>query len=82
MSTAESETVFDGLLNLLAEGADHERLMAFQLPAPAQQRLNVLLEKNRDGSLQESEQAELDSFEQLEHVVRLLKAKLYSQSQS
>ena len=76
MSSTQPKTVFDDLLELLAEGADAERLMNFRLPADTQQRLDDLLEKNREGTLGKSEQAELDSFCQLEHVVRLLKAKL------
>lgn len=76
MSSAESKTVFDDLLELLAEGADADRLMQFRLPDETQSRLDDLLDKNREGTLVESEKAELDAFSQLEHVVRLLKAKL------
>ena len=82
MSSAEPKTVFDDLLELLAEGADIERLLNFRLPADTQKRLDDLLEKNREGALEESEKAELDSFCQLEHVVRLLKAKLHGRRSS
>jgi hypothetical protein len=60
----------------LAESADRERIVAFRLSPESQSRLDELLEKNRDGSLTDEDSAELDEFERVEHVVRLLKARV------
>ena len=76
MSSAESKTVFDDLLDLLAAGTNADQVLGFRLPEESQRRLDELLQKNREGTLDDSDRAELSTFEQLEHVVRLLKAKL------
>lgn len=76
MSTVDHPTVYDELLDLLAESADAERLLGFRLSDSRQLRLDELLEKNREGSLTQLETAELDDYERFEHVVRLLKARM------
>ncbi|MEL6106764.1 MAG: hypothetical protein AAFU85_12025 [Planctomycetota bacterium] len=73
MSTTD---VFADLVDLLAETADAEQVLSFRLPADKQARLEILLDRNREGSLTDRERVELETFEQLEHVVRLLKAKM------
>ena len=76
MATVDYPAVYDDLLDLLAESADAERVLAFRLSAMAQTRLDVLLDKNRDGTLTPEEDAELDAYERFEHLVRLLKARV------
>ena len=76
MSTIDNPELYDDLLNLITDGIDGSRLLSYRLPSSAQQRLDGILEKNRTGQLSETEAAELDSFEQLEHLVRLIKAKV------
>lgn len=76
MSTAGTTPVYDELLDLLAESADVDRLLAFRLSRDRQAHLDELLEKNRAGTLSDDETAELDEFERVEHLVRLLKARL------
>lgn len=76
MSTVDYPFVYDDLVGLLARTAPADDLMAFQLSAEKQQRLDDLLERNRSGVLTPAESAELDTFEQMEHVVRLLKARV------
>jgi hypothetical protein len=44
----------------------------------AQARLRLLLDKNREEALSATEEAELDIYEQLEHLMLLLKAKAYA----
>lgn len=82
MASNTTDNVLDDLLELLAEGASPERLMDFRLPDAAQKRLDELLEKNRTEQIDDADRAELNSYEQLEHVVRLLKAKLFARQQS
>jgi hypothetical protein len=76
MSSIENPSVYDDLLDVLAEGADLDRLLAFRLPQEKQARLDALLAKNRDGTMSDEDAAELDTFEHVEHIVRLLKAHL------
>jgi hypothetical protein len=76
MSTVDQLPIYDELVELLANSASAEEVISFQLSDDKQQRLDALLSKNRDGALSPQESAELDAFEQLEHVVRLLKARV------
>ena len=76
MSLLDHAAVYDDLLDVLAEGANAERLLAFRLSEPLQVRLDSLLEKNREGALTDEEGAELDAYERFEHLVRLLKARV------
>jgi len=80
MSSIDSSPAFDGLLELLATNADPQQILGFHLPEDNQRRLDELLAKNRADTLTEADKAELQSFEQLEHVVRLLKAKMYGRA--
>ncbi len=76
MATIDGTAVYDDLLDLLAESAEAERVLAFRLSAAKQDRLDALLDKNRAGTLTTAEAAELDAYERFEHVVRLLKARV------
>jgi hypothetical protein len=76
MATHDAHAVYDELLDLLADGADVQRVLAFRLSSFQQERLDTLLEKNREGTLTAEETAELDAFERFEHLVRLLKARV------
>ena len=76
MATLDTHAVYDELLDLLADGTDVQRVLAFRLSSLQQDRLNILLEKNREGTLTAEETTELDTFERFEHLVRLLKARV------
>lgn len=76
MSTVNGPAIYDELLDLVCESLDIQRLRAFRLSAERQARLDLLLEKNREGTLTDAETAEIDDFERFEHLVRLLKARL------
>ena len=80
MSSIDSSPAFDGLLELLANNADPQQILDFHLPEDNQRRLDDLLAKNRSNTLTDADKVELQSFEQLEHVVRLLKAKMYDRT--
>ncbi|MEQ1830535.1 MAG: hypothetical protein ABL921_31555 [Pirellula sp.] len=53
----------------------HDSSMAIRSES-SQERLDVLLEKNREGTLNEVGTSELETYEQFEHVIRLLKARV------
>jgi hypothetical protein len=76
MSIVDQPPVYDELVELLAQSASPEVILAFRLSPEKQSHVDRLLEKNRAGTLNPAELAELDAFEQFEHVVRLLKARV------
>jgi hypothetical protein len=76
MSTVDHPQLYDELVELLAEDAQADKVLSFALSNEKQRRLDDLLSKNREGTLSPNESAELDTFEQFEHVVRLLKARV------
>jgi len=76
MAVVEQSAVYDDLLDVLVDTVDAERLLAFSLSRRKQTRLDELLEKNRQGTLTHAGIGELDEFERIEHVVRVLKARL------
>lgn len=76
MSTADQNLAFDGLLDTLARCVDRDAILGFRVSPESQARLDELLERNRSSGLTADELAELETFRQLEHVVRLLKARL------
>lgn len=82
MSAIDHPAVYDDLLDLLAESADAQRVLAFRLSDEKQALLNELLERNREGTLTDDESAELDAYERFEHVVRLLKARVLQKRRS
>ena len=76
MVPMDDTAIYNDLLDLLAESAQAERVLAFRLSAAIQARVDALLDKHRDGTLTAEERAELDAYERFEHVVRLLKARV------
>ncbi|HEX9872241.1 MAG TPA: hypothetical protein VGC99_27320 [Candidatus Tectomicrobia bacterium] len=82
MSAIDHPAVYDDLLDLLAESADAQRVLAFRLSDEKQALLDELLERNREGTLTDDESAELDAYERFEHVVRLLKARVLQKRRS
>ncbi|HLG18117.1 MAG TPA: hypothetical protein VJH03_26990 [Blastocatellia bacterium] len=67
--------VFDEIIDFLASGPTREQIIAFKASEAAQRRLAELLDKNREEGLTEAESAELDVYEQVDHVMSSLKAR-------
>lgn len=65
------------VLDFLITRPTPQEITTFKVSAEAQERLRTLLDKNREGTLTETEATELDLYEQLEHLMILLKAKAY-----
>jgi hypothetical protein len=82
MSAIDYPAIYDDRLDLLAESADAQRVLAFRFSDEKQARLDDLLEKNRHGTITDDEAAALDAYERFEHVVRLLKARLLQKQSS
>lgn len=78
MAIAQSP-VYDAVYRFLVKSPTPEEIIAFRASAATQERVNQLLESNREGRLTLEEQAELDEFENVNHFVSMLKAYAYQQ---
>ena len=75
MHVVPEKTICDYVTNFFSSAPTLEEIIAYRLPAALQVRAHDLLEKNRGGTLSPSEQAELEAFRQLDHLLTIVKAK-------
>jgi len=66
------------VIEFLTRGPSLQEIIAFKVSDEAQARLRELLDRNRESLLTGDEQAELDLYEQIEHVMILLKAQAHT----
>jgi hypothetical protein len=66
-------TPSDEVLDFLLSAPTPEAVIALRPSSAMQERLRVLLDAHRQGTLNDTERAELDAYLQLEHFVRRLK---------
>ena len=74
----ETPLAYAEVLDFLLTRPTPQDIVAFKVSAAAQARIRTLLDKNREEALSDTEAAELDVYEQLEHLMILLKAKAYA----
>lgn len=74
----DAPTAYTEVLDFLIARPTPQEITTFKVSAEAQERLRTLLDKNREGTLTKAEATELDLYEQLEHLMILLKAKAYN----
>jgi hypothetical protein len=72
---------YDEVLEFLISGPTPEQVIAFRPSETTQERISHLLDANRNGALTSEEQAELDEFEQIEHLMRRLKIHAHTKLQ-
>jgi hypothetical protein len=75
MALDPADAFFDEVLDFLASSPTAEQLVNYRPPTDLQQRLSELLDKNRRARLSEVEQAEMEEFRQIDHLLTLIKAK-------
>lgn len=63
------------IIDFIAAGTTPEAVVHFQPSAEAQWRVAGLVESEREHGLSPEEKAELDHFIELEHILRMAKAK-------
>lgn len=63
------------MIDFLVQGPSYSQIIKFKISPDAQERLEELLEINREGALSLQEQAELDVYQQVDHFMILLKAR-------
>ncbi|KYC40641.1 hypothetical protein WA1_23640 [Scytonema hofmannii PCC 7110] len=73
--TTDIPAAYQEVLDFLIKRPTPEEIMTFKVSLQAQTRLQALLEKNRSAILSPMELVELDVYEQLEHMMILLKAR-------
>lgn len=73
--TTDIPAVYQEVLDFLIKRPTSSEIVAFKVSPQAQTRLQELLKKNRSATLTPIELAQLDVFEQLEHMMILLKAR-------
>ncbi len=66
---------YDEFVNFIAGGPSSEHVAAFQPSASTRQRVAELVAREKDAGLSEAERSELDHYVQLEHIMRLAKAR-------
>lgn len=65
-------------IEFLTSNPSEQIVSGYKLSEVFQERVEVLLEKNRVGTLSKDETTELDDYMRLEHVIRVIKLKLKS----
>lgn len=73
--------IYQEVLDFLIKRPTPEEIIAFKVSPQAQSRLEELLERNRSTTLNSMEFAELDVYEQLEHMMILLKARAFKRNE-
>ncbi len=63
------------IIDFIAAGTTPEAVARFRPSLEAQQRVTDLIEREKDGQLTPDEKAELDHFMELEHILRMAKAR-------
>jgi hypothetical protein len=78
-ATQGTSLAFNEVIEFLGRGATAEEVANFRLSATAQARAQLLLEKNKEGTLSSAEEAELDLYIELENFMALIKIQALKQ---
>jgi hypothetical protein len=70
-----SQPVYLELVDFLAAGSTPEAVANFRPSRAAQARVSELVEREKEAGLTQEETAELDHFLELEHILRMAKAR-------
>jgi hypothetical protein len=76
--SADVASAYAEVINFLVTSPTPQEIVTFKISPEAQARLRTLLDRNREGTLTDAEQAELDLYEQIEHMMILLKARAHA----
>jgi hypothetical protein len=72
------EPIYQELIEFLTSDPDAKLVVGFKISPVAQERLEDLLDRNRDDALLAEERAELDIYLNLSHLITRMKAKARS----
>lgn len=73
-----SVKAYEEVIGFIAAGTTPQKVIAFRPSTAAQERVADLLSREKEGKLSLEDQAELDRFLQLEHLMRLAKARAHA----
>lgn len=68
---------YEEVVDFIAAGTTPQNVIAFRPSKEAQDRVSDLLEREKEGNLSASEKSELDHYLQLEHLMRMAKARAH-----
>ena len=68
---------YEEVIDFIAAGTTPQNVIDFRPSDAAQERLENLLSREKEGSLSAEEKFELDHYLQLEHLMRLAKARAH-----
>src|SRR5260370_5189398 len=76
-STSAERTVpvYHEMLEFLTSGPTPEQLLDFRISSSTQERLEELLDRNREDNLTQNERTELETYLQFSHLLTRLKAR-------
>ncbi|MBT9317307.1 hypothetical protein [Leptothoe spongobia] len=75
---ATPPATYQEVVDFLISRPTSQQIIGFKVSDQSQTRLQNLLQKNREASLSPAEKGELDLYEQLDHLVSLLKVRAFS----
>ncbi len=67
--------VYEEIVDFIASGTTPQEVIAFRPSEESQQRVTELLSLEKEGELSSAEKSELDHYLQIEHLMRLAKAR-------
>jgi hypothetical protein len=70
--------IYDEIVDLIASGSGPAVVATFAASARTRQKVSELIEREKAGAITADEQSELNHYMQLEHVMRLAKARAQS----
>ena len=82
LSAAFPARLYREILGFLASNPTPEDILAFQPNPEIQTRLRLLLDRNAAGTIVPNEISELDEYEEIEHLMIMLKKKSLKQKQT
>lgn len=65
--------IYEEVYQFLISAPTPQEIIDFRVSEETQRRVSVLLSKNRDGILTPDERSELDQFEQVNHLMSMMK---------
>jgi hypothetical protein len=68
---------YEEVVNFIAAGTDPRKTIAFRPSEDVRNRVADLIERERAGDVSSAEKSELDHYLQLEHLMRLAKARAH-----
>ena len=73
---------YDHIVDFIVGGMNPSEIINFRSPAATSERVEFLVNKEKEGMLTVGEKSELDHFLLVEHIMRLVKAKARNQKRA